>query len=362
MASDPDGEVVSVEIDDAPLGARAGNDIISWQPITAGTFTLAVTVTDDDGLTWQGDVTLRSTFPARPGLLAMGDSVPAGHGLDIEDYLELDPCWRSDAAYPNQVHARLVNAGVLNADAAVSNVSCSGYFTWHLWERQVTGGFSEPGESADRTRTQLDWAVRANPDFITVTIGANNTGFVGPERLFTDELMLDLEQVDQRLGRIRTDMAFLLERLLQGTDSTIVVTNYYDPTADNPQGIEGCRTSCFSERSGFVVRGMNDAIEDSVRSYDGTDFSDRLVFVPLDELFVGHAAPNGLGPDGFRAAGFGAVGDLLNIQVAEIHPYCARGETTGEPWVNSIDCVHPNKEGHRQMAAAVAAAIIESSG
>ncbi|MDG2112829.1 MAG: hypothetical protein P8N02_09475 [Actinomycetota bacterium] len=41
--------------------------------------------------------------PHRPDLmLAMGDSVAGGHGLQRSDYLGLDDCWRGgDAGYPN---------------------------------------------------------------------------------------------------------------------------------------------------------------------------------------------------------------------------------------------------------------------
>lgn len=358
VAADVDGEVVDVQLDGAPLGAFVSSSgQLSWRPEEAGTFPVTVTATDDDGLAWAGTVVLRSTWPFRDqAMISLGDSVPSGHGLDLEDYLELDPCWRSDESYPHRVYAALQSVGVLDsATSEFAQVSCSGYFTQHLWTRQVTGGFPQADDGPDQMRTQLDWAVRANARYVTITIGANDTGFVGPERLFTEDLELDLDQVDQRLTNIEVGLNFIVTRLLTSTDSTIFVTNYYDPTAANPQGIDGCRTACFAEKSGFVVQGMNDAIE-RVATSNG----ERVIFVPVDQLFEGRGAPNGLGPDGFREAGFGAIGDWLNIQVAEIQPYCARGESTGESFVNRIDCVHPNDAGTEAMARAVAAAIATS--
>ncbi len=35
---------------------------------------------------------------------------------------------------------------------------------------------------------------------------------------------------------IRRDLSFVIEELVAKTDATIFVTNYYNPTAENPQG------------------------------------------------------------------------------------------------------------------------------
>jgi hypothetical protein len=98
---------------------------------------------------------------------------------------------------------------------------------------------------------------------------------------------------------------------------------------------------------------MNDTIAEVV-----AEFPERVELVDIHSIFVGHGAPNGLGPDGLRAGGFGLLGSLIGGLVSDVHPYCAHGETIGDPWVNSVDCVHPDGLGTRMLAETVAAAIV----
>ena len=207
---------------------------------------------------------------------------------------------------------------------------------------------------ASGTRTQLDWTIVSNPRFVTITIGANDTGFVGPDQLFLDDgVTLDRPQVDRRMTVIEQDLTFVIEELLAKTDATIFVSNYYNPTAENPQGIPTCRLECFRAAADEVVGRMNDVIEDVARSFP----EDRVAFVDFETPFIGKGAPNGLGPDGFREGGFGIIGDLLAGQVEDVHPYCARGDTVGESWINIVDCVHPDERGTRELASIMANAI-----
>ena len=98
---------------------------------------------------------------------------------------------------------------------------------------------------------------------------------------------------------------------------------------------------------------MNDAIETVAGSY-----GHRVVFVDIAAVFVGHEAPNGLGPDGLREGDFWIIGDLVGGLVGDVHPYCARGDTLGDPWINSVDCVHPDVTGTAAIADLVLDAIL----
>jgi len=232
-------------------------------------------------------------------------------------------------------------------------LACSGADVDDLFEAQVGGGFKNITPESG-TRTQLDWTIRSNPRFVTITIGANDTGFVGPDQLFLDDgVTLDRPQVDRRMTVIRNDLAFVIDELLAKTDATLFVSNYYNPTAENPQGVPSCRLECFRTAADEVVGYMNDTIEEVARRYP----SDRVAFVDFETPFIGKGAPNGLGPDGFREGGFGVIGDLFAGQVEDVHPYCARGETVGESWINIVDCVHPDERGTRELAAIMTQAI-----
>lgn len=356
VAVDSDGTITDVRLLEGSDEVEVLSDnSIRFSPVDAGSHVARVKVTDSQGLSVLGDVTLIARFEGHPqALIAMGDSVPSGHGLELRDYFGGDPCWRSTDSYPRRAFNQLRDAGIFpEGRAEFALVACSGYDVDDLFEREVGGGFDDI-TPPDGRRTQLDWAVRANPRFVTLTIGANDTGFVGPDQLFlADSATLDRPQIQRRLAVIRQDLKIVIDRLVDATDATIFVTNYYNPTAERPQGIPGCRTDCFRSAADEVVDGMNDVIAEVASMYP----SDRVVLVDFETPFIGKGAPNGLGPDGLREGGFGVVGDLLAGQVEDVHPYCARGDTVGESWVSSIDCVHPDDRGTSELAAIIVKSI-----
>jgi len=356
VAIDIDSTIVDIEIFEGPGGLTVTADnALRYIPLAAESRNALIQVTDSQGLTTIGNVALVGRFSGHPNaLMALGDSVPAGHGLDLEDYLGNDPCWRGPNSYPRQTFDRLRAAGVFPpGQGEFALLACSGADVDDLFEAEVGGGFSDV-TPANGKRTQLDWAIRSNPRFVTLTIGANDTGFVGPQQLFLEDgITLDRPQVDRRMAVIEQDLQFVLNELVTKTDATIFVTNYYNPTAERPQGVPGCRLECFRSASDEVVGRMNDVIEEVARSYN----DDRVVFVDFETPFVGKGAPNGLGPDGLREGGFGIIGDLLAGEVQDVHPYCARGDTVGESWINSVDCVHPDERGTEELGALMAATI-----
>ncbi len=355
VATDVDSSIAEVRIVEGPRGLTVDGEMLRYIPLTAESEVAKIEVTDTQGLTTTGEVTLLGRFTGHPqALIALGDSVPAGHGLDLEDYLGGDPCWRAPNSFPRRAFNMLNDEGIFpSGRGEFALLACSGADVDDLYEREVSGGFSNI-TPPDGTRSQLDWTIRSNPRFVTLTIGANDTGFVGPDQLFLDDgVTLDRPQVDRRMAVIRADLTFVLDELVAKTDATIFVTNYYNPTAESPQGIPTCRRECFREKADEVVGRMNDVIEEVALGSD----AERVVFVDFETPFIGKGAPNGLGPDGFREGGFGIIGDLLAGQVEDVHPYCARGDTVGESWVNAVDCVHPDERGTAELALILADAI-----
>src|SRR5690606_25721842 len=64
-------------------------------------------------------------------LAALGDSVAAGHGLDLWDLLGDDDCWRAaDKSYAGRVEERLEDA--LGVDVDHHHLACSGATTADL--------------------------------------------------------------------------------------------------------------------------------------------------------------------------------------------------------------------------------------
>ncbi|MGZ0177219.1 MAG: GDSL-type esterase/lipase family protein [Acidimicrobiales bacterium] len=355
IATDVDGSIAEIQIIEGPEGLTVDGDMLRYIPLTAQSAVAFVQVTDTQGLSVVGEVTLLGRYRGHPqALVALGDSVPAGHGLDLRDYLGGDPCWRASNSFPRRVFNMLNDEGVFPpGQGEFALLACSGADVDDLYEREVTGGFSNI-TPASGARSQLDWTIRSNPRFVTITIGANDTGFVGPDQLFLDDgVTLDRPQVDRRMAVIEVDLRFVIDEILAKTDATIFVSNYYNPTAESPQGIPTCRRECFKVKADEVLGRMNDVIEDVARTYA----PDRVVFVDFETPFVGKGAPNGLGPDGLREGGFGFIGDLLAGQVEDVHPYCARGETVGASWISAADCVHPDERGTAELANILANAV-----
>lgn len=355
-AFDSDGQVEDIVWAGLPPGIeQSDTGETVWIPADAGTWLGSYEVRDDDGAVSRADAAFVARYPSnRDGLVAMGDSVASGHGLQESDYLGRDGCWRDGGeAYPRRVFDALVAAGDLAEERAeLGLVACSGHDTDDLFETPVSGGISGTAPDGVDKLTQLEWAVRANPAIVTLTIGANDTGFVGPAKLLLPDHSLNRPDVAQRMDVIRSDLRIVLERLVTATDAEIYVTNYYDPTATDPQGVPGCRHECFADKAAEVVDEMNRTIAEVVAEFDL-----RVQLVDIHTPFVGHGAPNGLGPDGLRAGGFGILGSLVGGLVAEVHPYCSHGDATGDPWINSIDCVHPDGGGTQVIADTVLAAI-----
>ena len=315
--------------------------LLAWRPsvddVGRHRFTQVATV---NGTTTTTTVLVDVLAPARPDLLlAMGDSIASGHGLSKRDYFGLDDCWRdAGGAYSRRVAERL---GLEHR-----MVACSSFEVADLWSRSVSGGPSD----LSGNRSQLEWALDANPGLVTLTIGANDLKFDRPGDFFDDGVFLG-HVARARIDSMQSDLSILLERLVTGTDADIVITSVHNPTSADPHGVSGCRGACFSEVVHGVSSDLNRAIADAAAAHPT-----RVLFADVGPAFVGHGAPNGRGPDWLRAGG-GWFSSRLPIPTRGVHPFCERGHDDRDTWINAADCVHPNGEGHAAYAAAVLASL-----
>lgn len=349
VVGDPDGTVTGIEWNRPPPGftSPGGADpSFSWTPPVAGTWLARVTATDDAGASSEAEIRFVSRYAHRQYILmGLGDSVAAGFGLDLTDALLGDPCWRAPGAgYPGRVMEHLVAAGDVPRDEArVVLAACAGTSTSDVWEAPtwsphgVRQGVGEPGWS------QLDWAVRLNPGYVTLTVGANDVGVVDLSILAGGEL--DRAELDRRLEAVAGGVGFLLDELVDRTDARIALTNYYNPTAVNPTGLPGCRGACFVELGEVVHDSLNRTLARAAARHGS-----RVQFVDIAPLFEGHEAGDALGPDWLRDP----IETFLGVQV---RAYCSEGDPSGS-WVSSFDCIHPTGDGMAAIAEAVAAALM----
>lgn len=246
----------------------------------------------------------------------------------------------------------LVERGDLDPGGDYGLVACSGATIADLLDDPVSGGPPGVAPAGEDRMSQVDWMIAANPEIVTLTVGANTLGFTDPWNL-VDGNSVDRDELERRRLRVEEDLDAVLRRLVEHTDSTVFITNYYNPAADDPQGIDGCDRACFRDRSEEVVEVFNASIAAVVADQP----ADRVVLVDIASVFVGHGAPNGLGPDGVRSGASGWLRDLVGAPLEGVHPYCAGGHDDDGSWINYVDCVHPDGRGHREIAAAILEAI-----
>ena len=333
-----------------PPGAELDGNTLRWTPDDAGAWVVELTATDSDGNEATAITALFARYPNRPeALVALGDSVASGQGLDRSDYLLGDSCWRAERdAYPARVLDRWRDAEP-GAEPELALVACSGAKVEDLLGEPVTGGLdgTAPGDTDELS--QVEWAVRANPGLVTITIGANDMRFTEPEQYVVDG-ELDTDLIDRRTARISGGLEAVLTRLVDATDARIVVSTYHDPTAASPQGVDGCQGDCFAEAAGRVINRLDETIGGVVARFP----ADRVALADVQKAFEGHRASNGIGPDGVRAGdGLGWLGVVFERTTGTTQAYCAEGHPSYESWVSSVDCVHPDGQGADAYADAI---------
>jgi lysophospholipase L1-like esterase len=353
MAFDAAGNELDVEVGALPAGASvtAGGEVV-WGPEDAVTASLSLSARDTFGLETTREVSLLGRHPVGDDLLvAMGDSVASGHGLQRRDYLGGDRCWRDqESAYPSRLLDGLLESGRFAEDGELALVACSGADVDDLVEDDVTGG-PESVELAEAS--QLEWAVRANPEVITLTVGANDLDFHRPDELVGED-GLDTATLDERLAAMAGELESLLDRLVSATDATVVVTTYHNPVADEPRGIEGCRDRCFGDAVDEASARLNDRIAEVAGGFD----DDRVRVADVAAAFEGRGAPRPAGGFALRDVGLGALARVAPVPEITTSAYCADGDGEGRgSWVSGIDCVHPDASGAKAYADAVLEAL-----
>lgn len=348
--TDPDGVVTRITWHRPPPGFYSpggAEDSFSWTPPVAGTWEGQVSATDDDGATTTADVTFIARHLHRQNVLvALGDSVAGGFGLDLTDALLGDPCWRAPrAAYASLVMDRLVTEGTVRfapGEARVVLAACAGSSTVDVWATPTWWPPGAPEDVGEPGWSQLDWAVHLNPRYVTLTVGANDVGVLDLSILEGGEL--DRRELDRRLEAVAGGVGYLLDELVARTDARIALTNYYNPTATNPTGLPGCRGECFAEQVAVVHGSLNEALARAAARHDP-----RVQLVDIAPLFEGREAGDALGPGWLREP----IETFLGVQV---RAYCSEDDPSGS-WVSSFDCIHPTGDGMAAIAEAVVAAF-----
>ena len=360
LGFDPDGDDVVVSVEGGPLGfsptlnTRGRVTGFAWEPVEPGEWTVAVTAVDPDGATTVVDVTLVARNPRSLDLvLAMGDSVAAGFGRDRSDFLGSDECFRSEeSAYGLQTHAELVEVGSLESEADALLVACTGTTTASMLDTPVIGTGPDGDVNDLPARSQLQWAVDLNPTIVTLTVGAADFGLFDPAD-FEVVVAADDEDLAARRRDAEEALAELVDRLVTETDAHIAITTYFDPTAADPVGIDGCEGQCFAASYGERILALNAAIE----TVAGEQSEGRVSLIRLDGANDVWEAGNAVGPDGLRE-GLGPLQGVIDRFTGGGGATCAADGAPEEDFISGLDCLHPNADGHVEISRLVVDALL----
>lgn len=356
LSSDPDGDVVSVTVSDGPLGfapvlnPRGRVTGFSWEPTEPGEWTVQVIASDSSGESVNAEILLQARNPrSRDLVLAMGDAIAVGFGRDRSDFLGTDECFRSeDVAYGLQAAEQLTLVGALSEEGDAFLVGCSGATTESLETEAMLATRADGSVVDEPQRSQIAWATELNPTIITLTIGAQDIGLYDPERVAA---LVETAPQDPEGGAaleaVEQQLASVLSTLLTTTDAHIALTTYFDPTATEPAGIDGCSGVCFSAAYSRWVDALNERIEASVLQAQ----AGRVSLVRLDGDNDVWEAGNPTGPDILRD--LGPLDGLVDRVTGGGAATCATSGTPDLDLVSGLDCVHPNGDGHGRITELV---------
>ncbi len=302
--------------------------------------------------------------------IALGDSIPSGNAFPTD---ENRPCQRSTDSYAWMVGQQL--AGDFEPDEfTFIHIACSGARSAASEDVVIERCFDtlEP-EVTDEQRDEcaLKWLPNQVDEaldlldgrraLVTITIGANDTGWTDPLGLIALMLATDEEfgdAIDEVAADVESALADEIERLVSEPFVTVVVTDIYNPfnqesaifrlalagqariwgpenVGDDPctgtdrDGVVHL-LSC-SERAEYGLQSLSAAIQRAA-----AHFPDRVLAVSLIDAFRGHEAPEG------------SCGDAV--------------PSSGETWIRDIasgglvplpDCFHPNTAGAQAIAEIV---------
>ncbi len=367
VAIDPNGDDTSIDVASrAPAGfstiqnSRGRLTGFRWQPERAGQWDVEFTATDTGGLSATKTIRLIARYPRpRDVLVAMGDSVAAGFGRDRSDFGGTDECFRSEGdSYARHTYDALVEAGSLAEDAELLIVACAGATAATLSSFAVTATTVD-GEVVGEPQSQLDAAIERNPTIVTLTVGATDVSLFDAAALTNPgadgdpSRAIDQFLVDNALRRLATHLGLTLDALVRSTDAHIVVTTWYDPTAAVPIGVDGCTGECMVSVMATVVEATNDVIIDVVAAQPAGRVSVARLDGPADIW----EATNGLGPDVLRD-GLGPLQGLVDTFTSGTTATCADEGSPPQDLISSLDCSHPNEDGHREIARVVTETLL----
>ncbi len=305
--------------------------------------------------------------------IALGDSIPSGNAFPTD---ETRPCQRNADSYPWLLSQQL--AVSYESDAFTFNhLACSGARIAVGEDEVIDRCLDTLGAEARDNQTtacQLKWLpyqvddaldlLDGRPSLVTITIGANDTGWTDPLGLISLMLATDSEfrdEIDAVSSNVETALAAQIERLVTESNATVIVTDIYNPfnadsvlfqlaltaqasawgaenvgeepcTGTDRNGVEH-RLSC-TERAEYGLQALSASIRNAVAG-----FPERVFAVTLIDAFRGHEAPAGTCGDAEPGA------DESWIR-----------ETASGGIVPFPDCFHPNTAGAEAIASLILSA------
>ncbi len=307
--------------------------------------------------------------------IALGDSIPSGNAFPND---ETRPCQRSDDSYPTIVSQQLAQSYV-GDEFRFSHIACSGAIIAEGEDDVIKRCLDSLNRNAsDRQVDECDlkWMpnqvdealdrIDGRQTLVTITIGANDTGWTDPFGLLSLMLATDeefVESINDVARTVEAELTSEIERLVAEPNVTIVVTDIYNPfnaesvlfdlalTAQASAwgainvGTEPCtgtdrdsvihEISC-DERAEYGLQALSQAIQ---RAADR--FPDQVIAVSLIDAFRGHEAAMGFCGDAAPESGSTWIRDS------------ATGGLVPFP-----DCFHPNTDGAGEIASIVRSAWI----
>lgn len=367
VVTDPNNDDVVVRLlaDDVPglipiTNVRGRIIGFDWEPTEAGEWTVEVTATDPGGLVGTSAVRLIARHESSVDMfLALGDSIAAGFGRDRSDFTGADGCFRSEAdSYGALSFADLVEAGALSAGAELVITACAGVETGDLVTRP-TSATNGDGAVVGDDLPQLERATLLNPTIVTLTVGATEVGlydledFLLPDAGQDPDQAVDEAELSRRTERIREQLTAAFDHLITTTSAHIVLTTAFNPVAANPIGVEGCTGPCMVAASDRVTDALNEVLIDVASNQrDG-----RVSIARLDGDADVWEAPNGLGLDALRD-GLGPLQGVVDNFTGGATALCADDGGVDDPLISSLDCAHPNGDGHRAIADVVTRVLL----
>jgi outer membrane protein assembly factor BamB/lysophospholipase L1-like esterase len=259
-------------------------------------------------------------IPDAPTLIAIGDSISAGHGVDDD----LTSCRRAAEAWPNKL-ARSLHR---RTPTLISHhVACSGAVAGEAHD-------DEPLKALDAQVSEvLRLMPEGQPTLVTATIGINDMGWTSWTRILKWTLKTPgnfQKEMDAKRDEIANNIVESMSPIFESSDTAeLLLATVYDPLQEYPFGV---KPNCVLERCPARFAKISGAVSEAAYAAATTleeRFGDRVHVADVrskSEHLVSWNGPRRLcGPDSPDA-------DLASIQ----H--------------RILDCFHPSERGHRQIA------------